>query len=115
MTSISVQVMNYDTGAEPTMTNTTGTDDCDCPVQSGQFFLYFKNTGGSNSVVTFTGFTKVTAYGEILPAPGPFTVPLTSGVSMIPLHPDYVNSSGRVSFTETNSGATLKMAVVRIV
>lgn len=114
MASLSTQVMNYDTGAEPTLTNSTGTDDCECPTGPGQLFLYFKNTGGSTSVITFTGFTKLTAYGEVLPIPGPMTVPITTGVQMIPLHPDYVNSSSRISFTETNSGATLKVACVRI-
>lgn len=114
MTSLSTQVMNYDTGAEPTLTNTTGTDDCEVPSGPGQLFLYFKNTGGSSSVITFTTFVQTTPYGEVLPSPGPVTCALTNGVSMIPLHPLYGNASSRIAFTETNSGATLKVACVRI-
>ena len=112
MAAFSTQTLDTQTGALPTLTAVSASDDVECPTESGQIFLYLKNTGGSADTVAIT-VSKTTSYGETYPAPGApnYTLPATTGLLMIPLFPDFNNGAGRVVVTHTFT-TSVTMAVV---
>lgn len=110
MAAISTQTPNYDTGAL-TMTTVNASDDYECPTLPNQIGVFVKNQNAGSTVITFSGFTGVTDYGEVLPVPGPITV-TTGNVAFIPLHPQFNNGSGRVVLSYSVQ-ATVTAAAVR--
>lgn len=103
MAAISTQTPNYDTGAL-TMTTVNASDDYECPTAPNQIGVFVRNANAGSTVLTFSGFTGTTDYGETLPAPGPITI-LTGNCAFVPLHPQFNNGSGRVviSYSVTSS------------
>lgn len=100
-------------GTAPTFVNSSASDTAE--VGNGvNTFVVYKNTGGSDAVVTITAPGN-TSYGEPNPDPA-ITVVATTGEAWIPLRKEYDagDGSGRCTITATNSGATLKVAVVRV-
>jgi len=113
MAAFSTQVLDTQAGAL-TFTASNASDTCDAPVTAGKMFLVFKGGAGSNTIgITMS---QLTQYGETLPAPGApgYTLGAGSGVTLfIPLYPEFGNSSGVVTITNSaSSGVT--MAVVRM-
>jgi hypothetical protein len=100
-------------GTAPTFGNSSASDTAEVGNGTNTFLVY-KNTGGSNSVVTIT-VPGNTSYGEPNPDPA-ITVNATNGEVWIPLRKEYdaADGTGRCTITATNFGATLKVAVVRM-
>jgi hypothetical protein len=100
-----------DAGTAPTFGNSSASDTAE--IGSGHnTFLVYRNTGGSDAEVTID-VPGNTSYGE--PTPNKVvTVPATTGEKWIPLRKEYNSGAGRAVITATNSGATLKVAVVRV-
>lgn len=104
-----------DAGTAPTFGNSSASDTAECGNGKNTFVVY-RNTGGSDAVVTIV-VPGNTSYGQPEPDPA-ITVPATTGEVWIPLRKEYVDSGtagvGRCTITATNSGATLKVAVVQV-
>jgi hypothetical protein len=114
MAALTTQRLN-NTGAAPSFGNSSASDTAEVGNGANTFVVY-KNTGGSNAVVTIV-VPGTTTYGETTPDKV-VTVPLTSGEKWIPLRKEYsdpaVAGVGRCTITATNSGATLQVAVVQV-
>lgn len=100
-------------GTKPTFQNSSASDTADYGNGKNTFLVY-KNTGGSNSVLTFV-VPGNNAYGVANPDPV-ITVLATSGEMWIPLYSsmDDGNGTSTVTVTGTNTGATLQVALVRV-
>lgn len=114
MAAISTQTLNFATGAEPTFTAASASDDLECPSTAGQIFVVYKNTNAATRDIAIT-MAQTEVYGNTLPAPGTgnkYTIGATTGVLYIPLLPQYNNGSGRVTVTCTASAVNVTVAVV---
>jgi hypothetical protein len=112
MTALTVNHL-VDAGTKPTFQNSSASDTADYGNGKNSFLVY-KNTGGSNSVVTIN-VPGNNVYGQPYPDPA-ITVLATSGEMWIPLRKeeDDGNGTNTVTVTATNSGATLQVALVRV-
>lgn len=102
-----------DAGTKPATQNSSASDTADIGNGHNSFLVY-KNTGGSDAVVTITP-VAVLSNGSLYPATS-WTVTATSGEVWIPLRKEYDNGNGanQATVTATNSGATLQVALVHV-
>jgi hypothetical protein len=113
MAALTTQTL-VDAGTAPTFGNSSASDTAE--IGSGtNTFLVYRNTGGSEAVVTID-VPGNTSYGE--PTPNKVVaVPATTGEVWIPVRREYRDpnvAGSRCTITATNSGATLKVAVVKV-
>ena len=99
--TFAAQAFNRVAGLTPTYKADMSSSDVYFVPNDGRTVVHFKNTGGSNSVVTVV--TPGTVDGSAV-ADKTYTIPLTSGDKFVGPFPakDY-NVAGALSFTLTNA------------
>lgn len=75
-------------------------------------FLYVKNTNAAACVVTLA--CPIVQDGRLPTGSSTFSVPLTSGVGVIPLLSLYADSTGRATITSYSVTSGVTVAVVRV-
>lgn len=85
----------------------------DTAVCGSGMFLYVKNTNAAACVVTIA--CPVVQDGRLTTSSSTFSVPLTSGVGVIPLLPIYADpTTGRATITSYSVISGVTVAVVRV-
>lgn len=102
-----------DAGTLPASQNSSTSDTADLGTGHSNFLVY-KNTGGSDALVTITPVATL-SNGSLYPAKS-WTVVATSGVMWIPLRKEYDDGTGNntVTVVATNFGATLQVTLVKV-
>jgi hypothetical protein len=116
MAALNTHNASYVTGAGPTFVNAATADDCEAPTRAGQMYVHYKNTTATPRTVAVV-VPGTTGYDANMPAPGTsgtYTLAATTGELIIPLHPAYANSSGRVGLTVNSVAAGVTVAVVKL-
>ncbi|KPI09932.1 hypothetical protein OV450_3423 [Actinobacteria bacterium OV450] len=111
MAALSTQNLSYTTGAGPTFGAAATANDCEAPSRPGQMYVHFKNTNAATRTVTVT-VPGDNAYGAANPDPS-YTLAADTGELLIPLHPSYMNSSGRVDIA-LSAATNVTVAVVKL-
>ncbi|MEU8683143.1 hypothetical protein [Streptomyces sp. NPDC048611] len=106
MAALTMQTLSLSAGTAPTLVAAGATDTVNDCGNGSNMFLWYKNTNGSTRTITVT-VPGVNAYGQNNPDPV-YTIGATTGELMIPLRPEYIDSSGICTITPSaTAGVTV--------
>lgn len=95
MAAITTFELIYTDGVNnPTFVAAASSDDFEAPNRAGQMYAHYKNTNAASRTLTVT-VPGTNVYAAANPDPT-YTLDATTGEVLIPLHPTWANTSGRI-------------------